>query len=92
MKDSPAKHFDTLGLEAGATPEDIKRAYLALVKRWHPDRFVNDPAQLKIAEEKMRAINVAYEALAGEAKVTESFRRGPVPDYDSAGSTVGRAA
>jgi len=88
------RYFETLRLKPGASPEEIKRAYLAQVKRWHPDRFAHDPAQQKEAEERMKAINVAYEALAGEAKPEVPFQRGaPVPSYDSeAADASGRAA
>ena len=88
-------HYETLGVADGATPEHLKRAYLALVKRWHPDRFAHDPAQQKLAEEKLRAINVAYEALTGEAKVSQSFQHGSAaPAYDPADSAhrQGKAA
>lgn len=91
---SEERYFETLRLKPGASPEEIKRAYLAQVKRWHPDRFAHDPAQQKEAEERMKAINVAYEALAGEAKPEVPFQRGaPVPSYDSeAADASGRAA
>ncbi|MEY4198711.1 MAG: hypothetical protein RLZZ265_451 [Verrucomicrobiota bacterium] len=76
-------HLETLGLAPGASPEDIKRAYLALVKRWHPDRFAHDPEQQTLAEDRLRSINVAYEALVGEARVTVPFQHGSkAPEYD----------
>lgn len=78
-------HFETLGLAPGAAPEDVKRAYLALVKRWHPDRFAHDPEEQKLADDKLRAINVAYEALVGEAQVKQAFQHGSTaPAYDPA--------
>lgn len=56
-----------------------------LVKRWHPDQFAHDPAQQKLAEDKLRAINVAYEALTGEAQVKQSFQHGSTaPEYNPA--------
>lgn len=79
------KHFEILALNPDASPEEIKRAYLALVKQWHPDRFAHDPTQQKLAEERMKTINVAYESLLGEAQVELPFQRtGSVPAYDSA--------
>ncbi len=87
MSEPGPDHYETLGLAPGASPELLKRAYLALVKRWHPDRFANDPAQQKLAEEKLRSINVAYEALQGEAQVKDSFQHhSTAPAYDSAGA------
>ncbi len=89
MSSRDPKHFEALNLKPGASPEEIKRGYLALVKRWHPDRFANDPEEQKLAEEKMRTINVAYEALVGEAKVQVSFQHGSTaPDYNPADPAI----
>jgi hypothetical protein len=77
--------WEVLGLAEGASPAHLKRAYLALVKRWHPDQFAHDPEQQRLAEDKLRTINVAYETLTGEAQVTESFQHdSTAPDYDPA--------
>jgi hypothetical protein len=95
MNRQAPNHLETLGLAPGASPEEIKRAYLALVKRWHPDRFAQDPEQQKLAEDKLRSINVAYEALVGEAQVEVPFQHGSTPpDYDPAdvSNKEGRAA
>lgn len=86
MSQQAHQHLETLGLAPGAPPEEIKRAYLALVKRWHPDRFAHDPEQQKLAEDKLREINVAYESLVGEAQVKPAFQHNSTaPEYDSAG-------
>lgn len=87
MSNREPDHHATLGVAAGASPEHLKRAYLALVKRWHPDRFANEPELQKVAEDKLRSINVAYEALVGEAQARVSFQHGSTaPDYDAAAS------
>lgn len=39
---SDASAYAALGLEAGAAPEDVDRAYKALIKRYHPDRAGGD--------------------------------------------------
>lgn len=95
MNRQAPNHYETLGLANDASPEEIKRAYLALVKRWHPDRFAHDPVEQKFAEDKLRAINVAYETLVGEARVTQAFQHGSTaPAYNSADkrNQQGRAA
>ena len=56
-------HLKTLGLEAGASREDVKKAYRDLSKVWHPDRFAEDPALQQKAEEQLKAINDAYREL-----------------------------
>lgn len=56
-------HYETLGLQPGASLEEVKRAYRTLAKSWHPDRFTHDPALKQQAEEKLKAINHAYHFL-----------------------------
>jgi hypothetical protein len=55
--------YATLGLDARASPAEIRRAYKALVKRWHPDRFASDPSGQAEAAVRMREINAAYRVL-----------------------------
>ena len=61
--DDLGRSFFLLGVEPGATPEQIKEAWRDLVQVWHPDRFSgNDRLQQK-AQEKLKDINQAYEKL-----------------------------
>ena len=52
-----------LGLNINATEEDIKKAYRSLVKKYHPDQFPEGSLEQKQAEEKMKEINAAKDAL-----------------------------
>lgn len=53
-----------LGLRASAeSREAIRKAYHEAAKKWHPDRFEHDPLQKRAAEERFKAIHVAYIAL-----------------------------
>jgi tetratricopeptide (TPR) repeat protein len=56
-------HYETLGLQPGASLDDVKQAYRRLAKTWHPDRFTESPALKQQAEEKIKAINHAYRFL-----------------------------
>lgn len=59
LKTLEAKAFDTMGLAAGATADDIKRRYKELVKKHHPDANGGDRA----SEERFRAVVQAYQLL-----------------------------
>jgi WD40 repeat protein len=58
-----AQYFQILGLEITATPAEIKQAYRSLAKKWHPDRFVNQPQLLVQAQQEIQKINQAYTIL-----------------------------
>jgi curved DNA-binding protein CbpA len=55
--------YRVLELQPGASGEEVKRAYRDLTKVWHPDRFAHDAALRRKAEEKLKAINEAYETI-----------------------------
>lgn len=53
-----------LELKAGFTLEELKKKKLELVKEYHPDKYHNQPERVKkLAEEKMKKINEAYDYL-----------------------------
>jgi tetratricopeptide (TPR) repeat protein len=59
--------FTVLGIDSETNEPEIKQAYRALARRWHPDRFTEGPERLW-AEQKMIQINIAYhEALMSRA-------------------------
>ena len=57
-------YYKTLGLEKGASPEDIKKAFRKLAVKYHPDRNPGD----KGAEDKFKEINEAYAVLSDPQK------------------------
>lgn len=60
------KNLDILHLPPEATREQIRKAYLAAIKQYHPDNFAGfSPEFLKLAEEKSKQINLAYKKLTG---------------------------
>ncbi len=58
--------YEVLGLKDGASIEEIKKAYRELVKKYHPDRYMDNPLS-ELAEEKLREINEAYDILIKNA-------------------------
>ena len=51
--------YEVLGIQRGASEEEIKKAYRAQCKRWHPDLNPNDPT----AEEHFKEVQAAYDAI-----------------------------
>jgi molecular chaperone HscB len=59
-------HFARLGLPAALElePASLDRAYFALQRQWHPDRFANRPAEERArASAEAAALNDAYRTL-----------------------------
>ena len=56
--------YEVLGLQKGASDEDIKKSYRKLAKQYHPDLNPGDSA----AEQKMKEVNAAYEVLSDKEK------------------------
>lgn len=54
--------YEVLGVLPGATPEEIRKAYLNLAKKYHPDNYVDNPL-VDLASEKMKEINQAYDEI-----------------------------
>ncbi|KAJ1485849.1 DnaJ domain-containing protein [Baffinella frigidus] len=61
-----ATHYAVLGLECGATREEIKKAHRALALRHHPDKAAAKGGDQEVAADKFREIQEAYEVLADE--------------------------
>ena len=55
------QYYAVLGLEKGASFDEIKKAYRKLSMQYHPDKVGHLGDEFKgVAEEKMKEINVAY--------------------------------
>lgn len=59
--------YKVLGVSEDATDEEIKKAYRDLVRKYHPDKYVDNPLA-DVASEKMKEINAAYDTITKERK------------------------
>ena len=55
-------YYEVLGIQKGASEDEIKKAYKKLARKYHPDMNPGD----KEAEEKFKEIAEAYEILSNE--------------------------
>ena len=63
--------YKVLGVNEGATNEEIRAAYLSLVKKYHPDKYT-DPDMKQLANEKLKEIHEAYDQLTKNPGKTAS--------------------
>ena len=57
-------YYEVLGIQKGASEEDIKKAYRKMAKMYHPDLHPDDPA----AAEKFKEVNEANDVLSDPQK------------------------
>ncbi len=70
---------DVLGVEPGASIEEIRARWRSLARQHHPDLTAHDPVAARRATRRMAEINTAYAALTrADAKVRR--RRGSAAD------------
>ena len=54
--------YEVLGVPEGADVETVKKAYKELVKKYHPDKYINNPLA-DLASEKLKEVNKAYDMI-----------------------------
>ena len=85
MAENKRDYYEVLGVEKGASAEEIKKAYRKNAMKYHPDLNPGD----KEAEEKIKELGEAYEVLSDDEKRSryDQFGHAGVdPNYGGGGA------
>lgn len=84
-------YYAILGVDEAAPPGEIRKAYLRLAKKLHPDRFPNDPEQRALAHTEFAKVTRAHDVVCDAQRRAEydalrslSKKRAQAPGGDQA--------
>lgn len=80
--------YHVLGVSQDASDEEIKKAYRALSRKYHPDANINNPLKEE-AEVKFKEVQQAYQQIMDERSRGYSSEREAVRDM-AAGIRISR--
>ena len=81
--------YEVLGVSPNASDDEVKRAYRELARKYHPDNYQNNPLA-DLAEEKMKEVNEAYDAITkARSGSGSSYGGGYQSGYQSGYSSQG---
>lgn len=77
--------YKVLGISHDATDEEVKNAYRALARKYHPDNYTADNPLAELATEKMKEVNEAYDEIQKARAQEKKY------GYGSGASSTGSA-
>jgi len=78
--------YSVLGISKNATDDEIKKAYRELARKYHPDNYHDNPLS-DLAQEKMKEVNEAYNAIMRMRDGGRGYR--PGAGFGSGGTSEG---
>ena len=84
--------YKVLGVAPDASDDEIKKAYRALARKYHPDKY-RDSDLADLASEKMKEVNAAYEEIqnirknGGSSKKSKNGNQGGYGNYNYSSGT-----
>jgi curved DNA-binding protein CbpA len=90
MQEFEEDYYAILGVDEAAPQEEIRKAYLALAKKLHPDRYPNDPEQRAIAQKEFAKVTRAHDMVCDAERRAEydtlrSLNRARSPEKTNGG-------
>jgi molecular chaperone DnaJ len=79
-------YYQILGVEKTSSPEEIKKSFRQLARKWHPDA---NPTNKEEAERRFKEISEAYEVLSDENKRKIYDQTGQVNFGSGSGNDAG---
>ncbi len=79
--------YEILGVSRNATDDEVKNAYRAMARKYHPDSYADNPLA-DLAGEKMKEINEAYDAIMNARKSSKSKSNGGYSNPNSKFSDI----
>jgi hypothetical protein len=82
-------HYQVIGVEAGASEDEIRKAYKRLARIYHPDL---NPKRKITAEDRFKRLQEAYSVLSdpvSRQQYDQSIGIAPIPTFDPATTSAG---
>ena len=85
MAENKRDYYEVLGIQKGASDEEIKKSFRKLAKKYHPDLNPGDAE----AEKNFKEVNEAYEVLSDsdkKARYDQYGHAGVDPNFGAGGT------